>query len=140
MDAYESARAALLACSSFEHGIGATLHQLDEAQRELGVFPEDYLQFVREFGYASFKSYEVWGVSTNMPRGFDLVAMNRTEHEDFALPNDLIAFHNNGGGDLTGFKRDSPSTLELWTYWHEDQTLAPDGLSFGGFVLDRLEE
>ena len=140
MDTYESARAALRACSSFEHGIGATLQQLDEAQRELGAFPADYLRFVREFGYASFKSYEVWGVSTNMPRGFDLVAMNRTEHEEFGLPNELIAFHNNGGGDLTGFKRDRPSSLELWTYWQEDQAFAPDGLSFGGFVLDRLKE
>jgi hypothetical protein len=138
VDTYEAARTALLTCPSFEHGTGATKQQLDEAQRELGAFPADYLQFVRDFGYASFGFHDIWGVGSNLPRGLDLVAMNRSEHDEFGLPSDFIAIHNNGGGDLTGFKRDTPTSLELWTYCHEDQAAVTDGLSFSGFVLDRL--
>ncbi|MFB2586728.1 SMI1/KNR4 family protein [Herbiconiux liukaitaii] len=120
MTAYESARSALLACPNFKHGTGATELELDEAQRELGAFPADYLQFVREFGYGYFKSFEIWGIGSGVPARGDLLAHNRREHDDYGLPQDLIAIHNNGAGDLTGFKRDMPSSLELWTYWHDD--------------------
>jgi hypothetical protein len=137
---YETARAALLACPSFEHGTGATQRQLDEAQAELGAFPADYLQFVSEFGFASFKWYEIWGIGTGVPNGSDLLAQNRREHDDLGLAQDLIAIHNNGAGDLTGFKRDTPSSLMLWTYWHEDQAAAPASDSFAHFVLDRLKD
>lgn len=51
-----------------EYAGGVAVEVIATAERELGVrFPADYRRFLADFGSATFRGYEIWGLPQTVP-------------------------------------------------------------------------
>lgn len=78
------------------HATGCTTRQLKEAQNELGIeFPEEYIDYVKEFGAISFYGTEWTGL--NVDDYLNVVEVTKQERElNSAFPADCFVVENQG--------------------------------------------
>ena len=112
----------------------ATDAEIDAIQRELNVrLPDQYLQFLRAFGYAHWFGHEIFGIrplnpATGQPSITpDVVAMTNAEKKltrlnesDSLPPNVLVISVDGGGGVFLLFPAGSPREGEVHWYNFED--------------------
>ena len=92
----------------------ATEAQLQDAETEIGVsFPEEYRRFLKEYGGGFFAFAKIYSVQP----GSDLhvLAINRRAG---LIGSGLLAFSDNGVGDLYGFKVGGGDS-SIWFLDHE---------------------
>lgn len=71
-----------------------TDEMLDEAEKRMNVkFPEEYRQFLREFGHGGIGGIEVLGVGKNGSLLFEKVTL---EYRAYGLPQELFVIENCG--------------------------------------------
>jgi hypothetical protein len=132
-----------------EHGVQpATMDEVTAAQDALGCrFPDSYVWFQLEFGNARNGPLEVYTVRPAEEYVVNIVDVNLEERRDGrpALPPHLIAFSDNGGGDLYCFETSALENGECPVVWwdHEqgdDQTPEVAGPTFLDWVEAELRE
>jgi hypothetical protein len=121
----------------------ATHEEFAAAEEALGCrLPDSYRWFQLEFGDAANSPVDIYSVRTPEPSGVNIVAINLdARHELFPrLPAHLIAFADNGGGDLLCFDttvlHDGESLVVWWD--HEGDEAQHPELAASSF-LDWLE-
>jgi len=121
----------------------ATREELTAAEEALGCqLPDSYRWFQFEFGNATHSPVDIYSVLTPEPSGVNIVGINRDARLDAypRLPAHLIAFSDNGGGDLlcfdTSVRHDGECPVVWWD--HEgDEAQHPEGAASS--FLDWLE-
>jgi cell wall assembly regulator SMI1 len=92
----------LRSCREAEFGRGATLREIELAEKQLGVeLPGSYKAFLGHFGWASFEGLELYGLGGDVPAYLDLVEVTlgaRTQVRP-RLPSRLIPLTNDGAGN-----------------------------------------
>ena len=78
------------------HATGCTTRQLKEAQNELGIeFPEEYIDYVKEYGAISFYGTEWTGL--NVDGYLNVVEATKQERElNSTIPVDCFVVENQG--------------------------------------------
>jgi hypothetical protein len=121
----------------------ATPDELAAAEQALGVqLPDSYRWFQLEFGTVAQGPVEIYGVRAPESSELNIVGINLDERRNAypPLPAHLIAFSDNGGGDLLCFdssaRRDGECEVVWWDHEGEEgQRPEPAASSF----LDWLE-
>ena len=121
----------------------ATHEELAAAEEALGCrFPASYRSFQLEFGDALHGPVDIYGVRTSEPSELNIVRINLFERHDAypRLPAHLIAFTDNGGGDLLCFDTSALNDGEARVVWwdHEGDEAQRPELAASSF-LDWLE-
>jgi hypothetical protein len=98
---YDDIKACLLAREDLEAGNPLTSGEIEGVARRLGGLPFDYRGFLRDFGWAAFGPYEIFGAGSDVPPYLDVVHMNESEWTEAGLPGHLVAVMNDGGGNLS---------------------------------------
>ena len=127
----------------FESGIPANGDQIDFFEKKLNVtFPDSYVQFLKQFGYATWSEGEIYGLSENPY--YDLLMSNKEAREEnvpndfISLPRDAFIFKEYGGGGYYMlFGADSPRAGQVGLFlsetgYQEEQTWD----SFEAFLED----
>jgi hypothetical protein len=126
----------------------ATLEEIEHAERELGaVFPNSFRWFQLEFGDFDDGPLEIYTARTPEPSSRNIVGINidwRTELFP-RVPASLIAFSDNGGGDLLCFDTTSREAHECPVVWWdheqgEDQEPEEAAPSFLDWIEAELRE
>jgi SMI1/KNR4 family protein SUKH-1 len=138
-----------------EHGGGerivprpAALPQIEDAERALGApLPESFRKFQLEFGECENAPIDIYSLLPAEQPGLNLVSINLEARTEMGprLPAYLIAFSDNGAGDLLCFDTRTISGNEApVVYWDheldEGQTPEPVALSFVEWLRVELEE
>lgn len=78
------------------HATGCTTRQLKDAQNELGIeFPEEYIDYVKEYGAISFYGTE-W-IGLNVDGYLNVVEVTKQERAlNYAFPVDCFVVENQG--------------------------------------------
>jgi cell wall assembly regulator SMI1 len=87
----------------WEPGLGATVDEIAACEAELRVrLPQDYRQFLQEFGWGAFRHLELYGLGKDVPRFLDVTAETKRERTEFEpyLPDHLVPVMNDGCGNL----------------------------------------
>jgi hypothetical protein len=127
----------------------ATVEEIDRAERELGArLPMSYRWFQLEFGAFEQGPLDIYTVRT--PHGSYsryIVETNLEERTEAVprLPAHLIAFSDNGGGDLLCFDTTRSEGAESPVVWwnhelDEDQQPEDAALSFLDWIEQELKE
>lgn len=105
----------------------ATHEELAAAEEALGCrLPASYRSFQLEFGNAAHSPVDIYGVRTQEPSERNIVGINLGERHDTypRLPAHLIAFSDNGGGDLicfdTSVLNDGENPVVWWDHEGEE--------------------
>lgn len=57
-----------------DFGEGASKQTIEDAEQQLGVeFPQDYIDFLRDFGWGGVEYMEIYGTGQNVPQYLDVV-------------------------------------------------------------------
>jgi hypothetical protein len=126
----------------------ATHAELTAAEEALGCqLPDSYRWFQLEFGDAAHSPIDIYSVQTPEPSGVNIVGINREEGHDAypRLPAHLIAFSDNGGGDLlcfdTSIRHDGECPVVWWDHeGDEAQHPEPAAYSFLDWLERELDE
>ncbi|QDG52139.1 SMI1/KNR4 family protein [Persicimonas caeni] len=95
----------------------ATVEQVEKAEQDLGVtFPRAYRFFLRNYGGGQFAYSRICSVEPNSP--WNIVELNQSTT---LLPENFVAFTENGTGDFYGFQCSSAGSCseEVYFYDHE---------------------
>lgn len=110
----------------------ATAEELAAAEQALGCqLPDSYRWFQLEFGDVMRGPVDIYSVRTPEPSEMNIVGINLdARHETYPrLPAHLIAFSDNGGGDLvcfdTSVRRDG-EWLVVWWDHERDEAQRPE--------------
>ncbi|PZQ91958.1 MAG: hypothetical protein DI534_03155 [Leifsonia xyli] len=124
------------------HGVGVSEAEVSDAESAVGAFPSGYRQFLMEFGWVNFAFYQFWGLGADRPYPtLGVVPQTLRERELADLPDTMIAFYNNGGGDLACVRRADvgpPEDDAVYWHWHETRTIERASPSFPDFLAERL--
>lgn len=129
-----------------ECGEGATEEQILRAERTLSLkFPESYRRFIRTYGWASFGSYEVFGLGKDIPKHLDLLTITLWERNESGnpLPLWLLPIYNDGGGNLVCIDcREGQSQGTVIAWYHDELSEGPDqiGRSFDDWLYHAIKE
>lgn len=106
-------------------GSGATEYELSDAERVIGPLPSEYRRFLEDFGWAMFEGTVIWGLGDNFPYVKSFVELTLDERAHYALPDNFVAFANNGSGNIVGFMpQGDPSTRNsIYIHLHETRKL-----------------
>ena len=127
----------------------AKVEEIDRAERELGApFPMSYRWFQLEFGDVEHGPLDIYTVCTPQGRySKHVIEANLQERTEAAprLPAHLIAFSDNGAGDLLCFDTTRPEGAEYPVVWwnhemEEDQEPESAASSFLDWIEQTLEE
>jgi hypothetical protein len=127
----------------------ATIDEIDRAEHELGArFPMSYRWFQLEFGDVQDGPLDIYTTRTpNGPYSRNIVETNLKERTEAGprLPAPLIAFSDNGGGDLLCFDTTRPDGDECpvvsWDHeLDEDQEPQDAAPSFLDWIERELKE
>jgi hypothetical protein len=126
-------------------GRGAGEDDLQAAGARLGVnLVGGYRRFLERFGWGGVRSFELYGLGSDVPRYLDLVAVTESERTQMspALPTHLIPIMNDGGGNL--YCLDSSKAGEpIIVFWDhtagEEQEPEPVASDFVSWMEERLE-
>jgi hypothetical protein len=121
----------------------ATQEELAAAEEALGCqLPVSYRSFQLEFGDAADSPVDIYSVRTPEPSEANIVGINLDARHDLypRLPSHLIAFSDNGGGDVlcfdTSVLHDGENPVVWWDH-ERDEAQHPE-LAASSF-LDWLE-
>ena len=125
----------------------ATPAQIADAERALGTaLPDSFRRFQLEFGDCQNAPLDIYHVLPADPPGLNLVPINLKERTEMGprLPPHLIAFSDDGGGDLFCFDTRAVNANEapvvVWTHeLDEDQTPELVAPSFAEWLRSELE-
>jgi SUKH superfamily protein len=126
----------------------ATAEELAAAEQALRCrFPDSYRWFQLEFGDVKNGPLDIYSVRTPEPSERNIVGLNfDSRQETFPrLPDHLITFSDNGGGDLICFDasalRDGECPVVWWDHeLDESQRPAPAAASFADWLEAELRE
>lgn len=126
----------------------AAPEQIGEAERALGAaLPDSFRRFQLEFGDCQNAPLDIYNVLPADPPGLNVVSINLKERTEMGprLPPYLIAFSDDGGGDLFCFDtravNDNEAPVVVWNHeLGEDQTPEPVAPSFVEWLRSELEE
>jgi hypothetical protein len=145
---FEQVREALAAAAS-DRGDGATEAEILEAESLIGAFPQDYRQYLKEFGWVVIGNNEVYGLGRGVPDYLNVARMTLVERQEPAvpLPGSYVCVMNDGGGNLlcfdSGQVRDRERNTIPIKFWnHEldvDQRPEVVADSFADWLMDLLE-
>lgn len=142
--AYAELRDLLLARSDVERGNGALDEEIRAAEASLGVLPDDYRRFLREFGWIGVGSDEIFGLGSGVPEYLNVVSVTLEERAEGGLPERLVAVMNDGGGNLSCLdcgELDEADVAPMVLWDHElgpsegTESIAP---SFSHWLVGRL--
>ena len=103
-----------------QFGAGAEETEIAEAQTTIGRLPDDYVKFVREFGWLAIDHYGIFGLGLNVPNHLDLRFMTLDERENYGLPCHRIPIMNDGGGSPYSFDVQIDSATAGVVLWDHD--------------------
>lgn len=108
------------------HAKGCTTSQLKEAQSELGIkFPEEYIDYVKEFGAISFYGTEWTGL--NVDGYLNVVEVTKQERElNSAFPTDCFVLENQAIDGLITIANENGN---VFTVQYEKKTPLCDSIS-----------
>jgi hypothetical protein len=123
-------------------GRGASEDSIATAERLLGYLPRDYRRFIAEFGYATIRSNEMYGLGDDLAPYLDVVKVSLAERQESpGFPAYGIVIMNDGGGNLyylDGQRGDADSPVYVW--YHDDpddvENVSPD---FGSWVVSMMD-
>ena len=127
----------------------ANVEDIDRAERELGAqFPMSYRWFQLEFGDVEHSPLDIYTVQTpQRPYSKHVIETNLQERTEAGprLPAHLIAFSDNGGGDMLCFDTTRPEDGEYPVVWwnhemDEDQEPEDAASSFLDWIEQELKE
>ena len=128
-------------------GKGASQGDLQEVERLLGLrLAGGYVFFLREFGWASIGSFEVYGTGPDVPRHLDIVRMTLSERAEArpCLPMRLLPISNDGFGNHycldVGEARQTEPSVVFWK--HEESAIqSPEkvALTFEDWLIESLD-
>jgi len=127
----------------------ASVEEIDRAERELGSrFPMSYRWFQLEFGDFEQGPLDIYTVRTpHGPYSRYIVETNLKERTEAVprLPAHLVAFSDNGGGDLLCFETTRSEGAESPVVWwnhelYEDQEPEDAAPSFLDWIEQELKE
>ncbi|HET6385391.1 MAG TPA: SMI1/KNR4 family protein [Armatimonadota bacterium] len=108
---------------AIDHGAGVAPSVIDGAARVLGVaLPQDYVEFLRVYGWASLGCNEIYGLGDDVPRHLDVVRLTLSERLEAqpAMPRHLVALMNDGFGNHdcldTSQLRDGRCPVVFWDH------------------------
>lgn len=95
----------LLGRYNWTSGRGVSREIIAEAQATLGPFPNDYQEFLGEFGWLEFGPFEIYGLGLGKPDYLDVIRMTTLERSEPAnpLPATWVCVMNDGAGNLVSF-------------------------------------
>jgi hypothetical protein len=107
--------------------VAPTREQIAQAEAELEFkFPPDFLIFLEKAGSYAFEYWETYWVGDESLEWRNIVKVNRSEREnaDLALPAFLVAFHNDGCGNLLCFDTRQRATHGDYpiVFWDHERT------------------
>ncbi|WP_175494136.1 SMI1/KNR4 family protein [Herbiconiux ginsengi] len=113
---YDELKAVLSSRRDLERGNGATEAELSAAEMQIGSIPQEFRQFLMDFGWVILGHYEVFGVGEGITARNDLVSETLNERSYGRIPN-LVPVMNDGAGNLYCVTQDSitPSPVLLST-------------------------
>jgi len=139
----------LRALKSHDFGQGATGQQIERAQRELGIaFPDSYIAFLRECGWARGADLTVYGLGDDMRGNWDLPEMTRMERDvsPLKLPPHLLSVVPDGAGNHycldTSRLKDGECPVVFWDHENEDgpdQVPEEYGENFRSWLIKELD-
>ncbi len=126
----------------------ATPDEIAAAERELGApLPESFRRFQLEFGECPHGPVEIYSVRPVEPPAVNIITRNLDARKELypRLPQYLIAFSDDGGGDYDCFDTRQRVADECPVVWwdhelDEEQTPEPLAPSFLDWLQTRLEE
>jgi cell wall assembly regulator SMI1 len=126
----------------------ATLDDVEHAERELGAaFPNSFRWFQLEFGDFDAGPLTIYSARKPEPSGRNIVTINVASRTELfpRIPDYLIAFSDNGGGDLLCFDTSRREADECPVVWwdheqDEDQVAAEAAPSFLDWIEAELRE
>jgi SUKH superfamily protein len=126
----------------------ATPDELAAAEQALGTqLPDSYRWFQLEFGNVAHGPVDIYSVRTPESSELDIVGINLDERHNAypRLPAHLIAFSDNGGGDLLCFdstaRHDGECVVVWWDHEGEEgQRPEPAASSFLDWLERELRE
>lgn len=134
---------AALVCTAPHHlaGRGADEADIAAAEAAVGLLPPDYRLFLAQLGWAMFNGTAVWGLGEDFPYVKTFVEMTVLERTDYQLPVDLVAFSNNGAGDLSCFRLDRMGAMgaEVFVHLHETGATELQAPSFARWMSARAD-
>lgn len=95
----------LLGRYEWSSGRGVSREEIAEAQTALGPLPDDYQEFLGEFGWLEFGPFEIYGLGLGRPDHLDVIRMTTLERSEPAkpLPATWVCVMNDGAGNLVSF-------------------------------------
>ncbi|WP_022878427.1 SMI1/KNR4 family protein [Microbacterium sp. B19] len=113
-------------------GTGVDEAMIADAEAGVGTLPHDYRRFLRDVGWAMLGGTAVWGLGDGFPYDESFVELTLSERERYGLPSHLIAFSNNGAGDMLCFARqdDGATDERVFVHLHETRRTVAEAGSF----------
>ncbi len=128
---------------NFEQGVEASEGEIVGAESILGKFPQQYRQFLSEFGWVHFRHYDINGLGADeSDPEYSVVITTLSERESLGLPSDLIAISNDGGGNLSCFQVAPDNQVPdeaVYILYHENGDFIRAADSLIDYIVDRLE-
>lgn len=124
MISYQTVRRHLLEDEGVVVGTGASESEIGTLVSLWGRLPQDFEQYVRDFGWARIRTYELSGIGRGVPAHANLlVRVPELWRGDgiYKIPRELLPIHESGGGwfyCLSKMHRDQP--IVCWAYEHEE--------------------
>lgn len=132
--------ASLRSRADAEYGTGASIHEIENAEDELGEFPADYKLFLEQFGWARFNSFEIAGLAADPAEEWmNVVAMTRRWRSQFGMPSHLVCFYDDGAANVECFSTRSDNDTSIYFYSPANSTAFSDGDSFTDFLKRLLD-
>lgn len=136
MTSYSVVAEALRGYPDAHFGSGVGAKEVSAAELKVGHVPEDYRDFLQDFGWAQFGSYQISGLGSDVPYRFmDFIFITYEERASGLLPASLCTFYNNGGGDLYCFNVEAEHDESVYCFDHEQRKVSFVAASFSEFLL-----
>ena len=121
--AFEKVRGYLANRTDLEKGAGATEDELVSLAKVWGLLPEDFVAYLREFGWVRFGAQELLGLGKDVePHQNILKQAGRLwkPRGAYKLSLDLLPFYDSGGGWFYCLsKLDASKHVVCWAYEYE---------------------
>ncbi|MBW3601032.1 MAG: SMI1/KNR4 family protein, partial [Planctomycetes bacterium] len=113
-----------------------TDQEISDAEQALGIrFPKDFVQFHRECDGYRLPFWEIFDLTGKPKSATHMIGANlsnrRAPPKGISLPERLVAFYSDGGGNLLCFdtaQRDSRGNYAIVLWDHEEPDADPDDL------------
>lgn len=136
---YDEFRERLRRIDEKEVGAGASVTQIADAERGLGVaFPSEYKRLLEDFGWMAVGSTEIFGLGDDVPEHLNVVgvAIDERTQAHMTIPPNLLPIMNDGGGNL--YCVDCADAVGSVVVWDHTAGLDDLGASFVDWLADEI--